>query len=240
MDAYIAQWIGTRAQQQDSCAVRHFPDGSLAVVCDGMGGHEDGAAASKLAADTFVEVFADEAELPLTDRLHEALEAANTAVGEHFARTKGYGGTTLVAAFASHGVLRWISVGDSGLYLLRGGRLLRLNADHSMRGLLREYTLPGGMTPKEIARSGHCLRSAVTGGEMTLIDAPKMPYPLLRGDLILLASDGADELLESPESVDRFDFFREGKSPAVAVVEYCHDLQQPHADNVTVISMTVE
>lgn len=240
MDAHIAQWIGTRAQQQDSCAVRHFPDGSLAVVCDGMGGHEDGAAASKLAADTFVEVFAEEAELPLSDRLREALDAANDAVGEHFARTKGYGGTTLVAAYASHGVLRWISVGDSGLYLLRGGRLLRLNADHSMRALLREYTLPGGMTPREIARSGHCLRSAVTGGDMPLVDAPTMPYPLLHGDLILLASDGADVLLEVPEAADRFNFFQEGKSPAVAVVEYCHDLQQPHADNVTVISMLAE
>lgn len=240
MDAHIAQWIGTRAQQQDSCAVRHFPDGSLAVVCDGMGGHEDGAAASRLAADTFVEVFAEESELPVTDRLREALDAANDAVGEHFARTKGYGGTTLVAAFASRGVLRWISVGDSGLYLLRRGRLTRLNADHSMRALLREYTTPGGLTPLEIARRGHCLRSAVTGDEMPLIDAPKMPYPLLRGDVILLASDGADVLLEDPEAADRFNFFQKGKSPAVAVVEYCHEAQLPHADNVTVVSMTEE
>ncbi len=240
MDAHIAQWIGTRAQQQDSCAVRHFPDGSLAVVCDGMGGHEDGAAASKLAADTFVEVFAEEAELPLSDRLREALDAANDAVGEHFARTKGYGGTTLVAAYASHGVLRWISVGDSGLYLLRGGRLLRLNADHSMRALLREYSTPGSMSPLEIARSGHCLRSAVTGEDMPLIDAPQMPYPLLHGDLILLASDGADIVLSAPDESARIAFFDAGKSPAVAVVERCRELQHPQSDNVTVISMVVE
>ena len=109
MDAYIAQWIGARPKQEDAYAVRHFPTGSLAVLCDGMGGHDAGAAASRLAADAFADTFAEETELPLTTRLQEALDAANDAVGAYFRQHGGYGGTTLVAAYVGQGLLRWIN-----------------------------------------------------------------------------------------------------------------------------------
>lgn len=229
MDAYIAQWIGARPKQEDAYAVRHFPEGSLAVLCDGMGGHEAGAAASRLAADTFVDTFADEAQLPLNIRLQEALEAANDAVGAYFGEHGGYGGTTLVAAFVGQGLLRWISVGDSSLQLIRGGRMVRLNADHSLRGMFRDC--PGGGAPSGAA---HMLHSAVTGEAISLVDAPPMPYPLLPGDCLLLASDGADEVLEhtAPQR-----FFVPDASPAAAVVELCRERNNPCADNVTVISL---
>lgn len=232
MDAYIAQWIGARPKQEDAYAVRHFPEGSLAVLCDGMGGHDAGAAASRLAADTFADTFADEAQLPLNIRLQEALEAANDAVGAYFGERGGYGGTTLVAAYVGQGLLRWISVGDSSLQLIRRGRMVRLNADHSLRGMFRNC--PGGGAPSGAA---HMLRSAVTGEEITLVDAPPMPYPLLPGDCLLLASDGADEVLEhtSPQH-----FFVPDASPAAAVVELCRERNNPAADNVTVISLTAD
>lgn len=232
MDAYIAQWIGARPKQEDAYAVRHFPAGSLAVLCDGMGGHDAGAAASRLAADAFADTFAEETELPLNIRLQEALEAANDAVGDYFRRHGGYGGTTLVAAYVGQGLLRWISVGDSSLRLIRRGRMVRLNADHSMRGVLKEFAGAAAA-----GASGHMLRSAVTGEEISLVDAPPMPYPLLPGDCLLLASDGADDVLDH---TDPQRFFVPNASPAAMVVDLCREQDGPFADNTTVISLMSE
>ena len=50
MKAYLGCDIGrARAENQDSIRAESYPDGVLAIVCDGMGGMENGSAASKIA-----------------------------------------------------------------------------------------------------------------------------------------------------------------------------------------------
>lgn len=99
------------------------------------------------------------------------------------------------------------------------------------------------MDASEAMSQGHALRSAVTGERLSLVDAPPTPYPLLPGDRIILASDGADALLlppHMPESLRRMLDTRETdqkKNLSVALVEACEALQNPYADNVTVLSM---
>lgn len=241
MNANIAQWIGCREKQEDSYRVKYFPDGLLVVVADGMGGHHCGELASAEAVRAFEAFFTESAsaELPVAERLKVALNAANEAVGHAFADCCMRGGTTLVAAFIGQGVIRWVSVGDSPLLLWRGGRLLRLNADHSLRAVLMEYVSAGTMSHSDAMRGGHQLRSALTGGEIAMVDAPATPQPLLPGDRIIVASDGADELLLSPVMTDEVRALlsaRDGNL-SVRVVEACQALNDPGADNVTVVSV---
>lgn len=243
MDAHAAQWIGRRPRQEDAYGVRHFPEGSLAVVCDGMGGHSLGAAAAKTAAEAYVESFADSAAaaepLGLTERMMDALVAANAAVGQLYEGTNEYGGTTLLAVYASCGVLRWVSVGDSCLYLWRRESLRRLNEDHSMRAVYEKFVCPGGMTMKEAHAGGHVLRSAVTGEEIPMVDAHEKPFPLLPGDRIILSTDGLETLLEQgvlPAAVRRL-FSKRGGSLAAELVEACRAAADADADNVTVITL---
>lgn len=243
MDAHAAQWIGRRPRQEDAYGVRHFPEGSLAVVCDGMGGHSLGAEAARVAVETFVESFADDAASPgphgLTERMHNALDAANAAVGQLFEGTNEYGGTTLLAVFAARGVLRWVSVGDSCLYLWRRDSLRRLNEDHSMRAVYEKFVCPGGMTMKEAKAGGHVLRSAVTGDDIPMVDAHEKPFPLLPGDRIILSTDGLETLLEQgvlPASVRRL-LAKRGGSLAAELVEACRAAADETADNVTVVTL---
>lgn len=236
----VAQWIGTRIKQEDAYVVKHFREGVLAVVCDGMGGHHDGALASSMVAESYLRSFERHDDLPMPQRMRTALDDANDAVREAFEQRGVYGGTTIVAAFAGSGVLRWVSVGDTALYLWRRGRLIRLNQDHSFRDVYRKY-IGAGMTAQEALRRGHVLRSAVTGEPLDLVDAPAIPYPLLPGDRIILASDGVEDILE-PElltSVGRNILnTREGSLP-VALIEACQALDDPYADNTTVVSIDV-
>lgn len=240
MDAHVAQWKGRRPKQEDAYAVRHFPSGALAVVCDGMGGHSAGDKASRAAADAYVAAFAESegSGLSLKVRMHAALMVANAAVGRLFEGSDSCGGTTLLAVYISHGVLRWVSVGDSGLYVWRRDVLRRLNEDHSMRAVYTKFVCPGGMTRREAMNSGHMLRSAVTGEEIPLVDEHERPFPLLPGDRVILSTDGLEMLLEQgviPADVRKI-FAHRGGNLAAELVQASVSLDDEYADNVTVVT----
>ena len=241
MKACIAQWKGTRETQEDAYAVKYYPEGVLAVVCDGMGGHQQGALAAQTAVKAFQLAFEAERGYSNTvDCLRRALEAANSAVGQELARREAFGGTTLLAAYMAGGVLWWVSVGDSPLLLWRHQRLVRLNADHSLRDVYMQYVKSGVMSYEDAMSQGHRLRSALTGEAMAMVDAPPTPYPLLPGDRIILASDGVDDLLLPavlPEEVKKLLDTRGEASLAALIVDACMRLQLPAADNTTVVCL---
>ena len=196
------QITGTRRSQEDNFRILAFRerDGAgcdlLLAVADGMGGHRGGARASEAAVTAFAGRFTTAAG-GLKARLRSALEAANAAVGAAAEDRRLAGmGCTLVACAVAGDDWRWISVGDSVLWLLGDDGLRRLNADHSMRPVLDGLVELGRMTREELAAdpSAHQLRSALTGEEMTLIDEGDPPRGLRAGDRIVLASDGLETL----------------------------------------------
>jgi len=199
-----SQCIGKRAEQEDSYAFCEIldadgaPGGVLMIVADGMGGHSAGHEASDLAVRTFVEAF-QRKRTRISNRLLSSLNAANEAISAAAkaspAELEGMG-TTLLAVAATPEGISWISVGDSPLYLLRGGELHRINEDHSFRPILHEMVERGEISAEQAAHSvlRHRLRSAVTGDEIALTNVSPKPFPLLDGDLVLAGSDGLQSL----------------------------------------------
>lgn len=238
MDAFVAQTIGKRTNQEDSYGVKHFPAGTLAIVCDGMGGHTLGDRASRVAVDSFIEGFEIPSGVSVREALLSALMYANIRVGDIFEGMEDIGGCTLLAAYVTRVSVTWVSVGDSPLFLWRGNRLIRLNADHSMRSVFSDLTIPGSSFA-DVTKRGHMLRSAVTGDDITLIDLPNTPYPLLPRDRIILASDGIEDLLYhnclSAEMIQLLNDRQENL--AVSLVSASTALDAPHADNCTVVSL---
>jgi len=195
------QHIGARQRQEDYYAFARVPgptggDASLlTLVADGMGGHEAGAFASRLASNAFVDSFLRGGGHAPGERLAAALAAANEAIlnGTRAAlQQAGCMGTTLVAALLGPDGLYWVSVGDSPAYLFRDGQIRRLNADHSYRPLIEEQ-IERGLITREQARqhpNRNTLRSAVTGYPIDLIDLSPNPLALRDDDLVVCASDG--------------------------------------------------
>ena len=191
--------LGAREVQQDEHGfidgATLDPDGRhpVVVVADGMGGHVGGEMASRLAVQAFIEAYGSEGAP--AGRLRAALDAANRAIDDAVNQNLSLDGmgATLVAAAVTTDGLEWISVGDSPLYLYRGGRLKRLNEDHSMAPIieaLRENDseeAASGMNPNE-------LRSALVGFKIRKVDASPMPELLLPGDLVVAATDGLNTL----------------------------------------------
>ncbi len=177
--------------------------GVLAVVADGMGGHAAGEIASRLAVDVIHRSFYA-SQGPIGPALKTALDAANDAVfqqAQEETRLLGMG-TTCVALVICASEASVASVGDSRLYLVRGGRIYQMTVDDSAVGkLVKEGTLR-----KEEARQ-HTERNVILraiGTHPTVeISGWAEPFPVREHDVFVLCSDGLTDLVTTPKSSPR-------------------------------------
>jgi len=191
---------GKRHYQEDDFGFDNSqPQDFLMVLADGMGGHKGGAFASDCAIKTFMNSY-HAVSGRVAERLQQALQKTNQQLAlevQSKPKLKGMG-CTLVGAALSEAQIEWVSVGDSPLWLYKkAGQLVRLNADHSMKPILKELVRLGEIMPGELAThpDRNMLRAAIVGGKIDLID--QSSAPLEAGDRILLASDGILSLSET-------------------------------------------
>lgn len=241
-----AQHIGQRSQQQDAVrtveAVPGFAPGTVAaVVADGMGGMVGGAEASRVAVEAFGAALARYApsEAP-ADVLHRALTAAGSAVVQA-ARQQGASGemgTTFVAVLVENGTLTWRTVGDSRLYLFRGGVLRQLNTEHTLASRLRK-SVEAGLLSLDEALS-HPEARALTSflGQERVNEVDGGAETLASGDRVLLCSDGLHGTLSDDEIARRIAVLPPGQI-AQALVDDTLARQKPHQDNVSAAVVSV-
>ena len=185
--------LGHREENQDRVAIAIGDDAVFLAVVDGMGGHADGARAAEVAIRTMIEQFW-EASRPLFDPdgfLHLTLGLAHEAV---VALGRGLPQEVRPRATCAACVLQganayWAHIGDSRVYMLRGGRILERTRDHSHVELL----LRSGRITEQQAHD-HPMRNYVEcciGGDQALPEMSLGGRRALRpGDVVLLCSDG--------------------------------------------------
>ena len=185
------QILGARSNQQDSFSILAGEDILVLVLADGMGGYTGGELASRAAV---------EGCLP-GERMKAAVTAANEQV---WSARKKRGeddemGTTLVAAWIGEDGLRWVSVGDSLLLLIREEKMFLLNELHQYSAELKRMADEGIISREEALShpARHSLTSALMGKEVPLVDLREECFPLFPGDRVLVASDGVGPYLDS-------------------------------------------
>ena len=233
--------VGERSAQEDYSVFQVGPNGGelLAILADGMGGHSGGQVASHTAVNAFQATFRAYPTGSVATKLGVSLNQANTELS-NAVRDEGHldgMGCTLVGAHFSEEGLQWISVGDSPLFLYRGGALRRLNADHSMAPVIEESVRRGSITRQDALShpDRHALRSAVTGTDITLIDTSTTPVPLLQGDIVILASDGLLTLSDKEIcSVIKGKLGSSARDLSHALISAVAAKKKPRQDNTTV------
>src|SRR6185437_14702724 len=119
-----------RSNNQDS----GYAGSSLFLVADGMGGHAGGDVASAIATTRIKEIdhaypTAEDAQIALQSALLAANGLLAETVFEHPELTGM--GTTVSALIRVDGRIALAHIGDSRIYLLRGGRLEQVTTDHT-------------------------------------------------------------------------------------------------------------
>ncbi len=187
-----------RARNED--AFLDLPEKGLWVVADGMGGHHNGALASRL----IVEQLAVLPEGNMSERLvslRRCLHDLNRRLGQELTVTADRPdpiiGSTVVALLMEADRAACVWAGDSRCYLWRRGRLYQLSRDHS---LLQQLIDEQSLSPQEAARhpAAHALTRAIGASEQLTLDI--LEFDVYPGDTLLLCSDGLYQGL-SPDSL---------------------------------------
>ncbi|MFP5479188.1 MAG: PP2C family protein-serine/threonine phosphatase [Alphaproteobacteria bacterium] len=237
---------GARDYQEDAITA-DFPVGAEAgfvVLADGMGGHAAGDVASKIVLTEvyselkfhFADVEAFEARAP--EILRSVADLANETLRQHsrtHPETQGMGATLVVPCLVENR-LWWISIGDSPLFLFRGGKLSQLNEDHSMAPQI-DFMVKSGLMEPEVGANHpdrNCLISVLMGTRIPKIDCPAKPYELQAGDIVICSSDGLQFLTNA--QIERVVHkYRKSRSTEIAerLLEELNRLADPDQDNIS-------
>lgn len=187
----------TRSSNED--CILCMPDIPAAILADGMGGHSAGEVASRTAVDTIAAILRQTTRgISARERLESAVQAAHSVIREksrQSIRCRGMG-TTVVVALVEGNVLYHAHVGDSRLYLLRGGEFRCLTRDHTLQ---QEFIDQGLYTPEEAREkvSRNILTKALGLEPQISIDCNELD--ILPGDRFLICCDGLYEMLTDHE-----------------------------------------
>jgi serine/threonine protein phosphatase PrpC len=174
-------------------------DRALLVIADGMGGHAAGEVAAELALESFQGYKPGGPDI--SAELLKQIEQAQRSIMERaraFPSLRGMG-TTLTALFLKGRSAFWSHLGDTRIYHLHKGSLIRITEDHTMAGVLFKK----GEITREQARLhpyGNVLTKCVGCGWH---EPDSGAFALTDGDYILLSSDGLHDLI-SDEQIEAF------------------------------------
>jgi len=174
--------------------------GRLAVIADGMGGHEGGQLASRIATERVRDAYLSHPGGDAREALIAAFHDAHNAIQEYarqYPEFQGMG-TTCTCAVVKDNQLYYGHVGDSRLYLIRNAAISRLTEDHSyVQRLVRQ----GMLTSEEAAvhPERNVLTAALGMPSAVPADFSSEPVPLQPGDALLLCTDGLHGLVSDQE-----------------------------------------
>jgi len=169
--------------------VASFPDNPcVLMIADGMGGHAQGAMASRAVLNRLIAAIGRLAD---PSQCAEAIEDANQhlyALMQQHEEANGMG-TTLVGTVLKDDRLITFNVGDSRCYLFCAGQLIQVSHDD----------VPEQVNDDTSPRRSHALTQALGGSSLPLAIAPHIcvEAPLASGETLLLCSDGLTDMVDN-------------------------------------------
>lgn len=169
--------------------------GFLAIVADGMGGHQAGQTASRMAVEIISKYYYQSSRPPLI-ALHNAFVAANKKIflsAQEDKALKGMGTTcTALVLMNNHAFISHI--GDSRLYHVRKNNIQQMTEDHT---LVQDLVKQGIISSTEAET--HPNKNIVTRAMGTRPEAEfflKGPFRTLLNDQFVICSDGLYDLVK--------------------------------------------
>ncbi len=186
-------------------AGRLSDDSYWVVLCDGMGGVDDGGKASALATEYLQREIAEKVCDILTpdgirDFMLESARGANTLIYEE-SNKQGENstmGTTLVMAIIRNNLVQIVHSGDSRAYVVTKNGIKQLTHDHS---IVQELLDTGKITPEQALNhpNKNIITSALGVDTDTRIDYDE--YKLVKGDVFFVCSDGLTNMVSEDDIV---------------------------------------
>lgn len=195
---------GARDYQEDSFGYTPLDkaesEGFVAVVADGMGGLSAGDKVSAYAVSSILRMrTAIEGNMPVHVKFRQMISAINREV----VLGGSGGGCTFAAVFCRSDGVYWCSVGDSRIYLMRGGMLFQLSEDGDYQNQLLDEVIAETLRFEELLENGKkdSLVQYIGSTDEPRPDVNILPLIPRVGDRLLICSDGVYNALSDEEIV---------------------------------------
>jgi serine/threonine protein phosphatase PrpC len=238
----------TRTNNEDTFLVNDRL--GLYAVADGIGGHEGGEVASRLAVEALFgmlnEQFAGSKSAAASDdsleadqylsSMRDAIAFANTTVRQAAAKDPALSGmgTTVTAVLLRPRISFFAHVGDSRAYLFRDGTLRQLTDDHT---LVAEQMRAGLISPEQARMSlyRHVITRSV--GNRPEVHTDLGMFEVEKNDILLLCTDGLTEMVQE-DDIARILGSETPAASAESLIRRAND--NGGVDNITVVMVRIE
>jgi len=228
----------------------------LAVLCDGVGGHQAGEVASEIGVNVITQEVADSNGESLPRILSHAIQKASQDVSQQAKNNiggpgrAGMGSTASIACLVGNR-LYTATVGDSRIYLIRSGKIQQLSKDHTW---IQDALDVGLITPAQVKGhpNSHVIRRYLGGANVPEVDLRMFLYGyesdeqaeenqgvrLQKRDTIMLCSDGLTDLVQDNEVLHIIEEHRDDLNEAIDELIDLANIRGGH-DNTTIILFSI-
>lgn len=191
-----------RKINEDSVGFYQSEDFDIYVIADGMGGHNAGEVASKLAVDTTIDYVKSLVSIKnMEETLVAGIELANKKIFNLAQSSEGLNGmgTTITVCLVKENEMTVANVGDSSCYIVRCDGIVKITKDHS---LVQQLVDEGSITEEEAV--SHPNKNIITRalGTNMHVDIDIFKVKLFDIMKIILCTDGLSNGVKLGEMYD--------------------------------------
>jgi PPM family protein phosphatase len=233
--------IGTCEVQEDLGEVAVTPSGRMAVLSDGMGRAYGGRIASKIAVDTFVNIFEDYNAFHNPQYFfRKAFHSANKEILKAL-EGEERGAASISCALFRQGYLYYAVAGNVKVCVCREKSLVPVSAGHTVAVLAEQRFREGKLSKQEAVQllENQRLYNFVGRDGFEDIELFDAPIRLKNNDIIVLMTDGVYELLGFKQIERVLNKNGSCQQMALEIIEAVNKHKSEAKDNASIILIRV-
>ena len=241
-DNYIKEDLQRTINKSETFIENEYSgDVGVFAVCDGMGGHNSGEVASRMAVESIKDKQEDLLNAVVADEKNNLLDfikVVNNEICDYGNKNveSSNMGSTFSALIIAKGKTYLLHVGDSRIYKIDNNELIQVSKDHTEgcrlveAGIKKKEDLPKfpnrKLLYKYLGRKGELI------ADCSLLDNETITR-------YLIASDGLSDTLDDKEIMDEIKKSETAKDVCHNLLKKCLDKGDKCSDNVTIICIDI-
>lgn len=213
--------------------------GKLFAIADGMGGHNAGEVASKMAIEKMLTIFNNQPvdRVNIIPIIRDVFEQASVEIDEMAKTDEHYDGmgTTLTLVFVDNDVLYIGHIGDSRAYMINSSGIKTMTRDHT---LVSELVKNGTITEKEARKhpQKNVIMKAIGSSCKAIPDIHEIEVD--EDSVFVICSDGLTDLVDDLEIEENIKNSETLAMGLMALKDLA--LERGGFDNVTIVAACIK
>lgn len=241
IDIGTCMTIGDRELQEDNLDTMITESGILAVLADGMGKAYGGRIASRIAVETFLELFKEYNAFDNPQYyFRKAFHCANKEILKALEDERRGAASVGVVMIRDH-KLYYAVVGNVKIFIFREGDLVPVSTGHTLQALAEEKFLEGKISRQDALTmlENHRLFNYIGQDGFQEVELFDEPISLKKEDQILLVSDGIYDILDFPNLEETLLKKTNSQTKALEIIEQVNAQTQKKKDNASIILLKI-